>query len=178
MKKKTMSELNRLSVADFKEKDKNKVVIVLDNIRSMHNVGSVFRTADAFLVEEVILCGLTPRPPHRDIHKSALGATETVRWSYQQETKDAITALKNNGYTIAAIEQAHGSIPLQRYTMESKEKIALVFGNEVQGVDDAILSISDTCIEIPQFGSKHSLNISVSVGVVLWEILRPPMQDE
>ena len=171
MQKKTMQELQRLSVEEFKQREKNKVVVVLDNIRSMHNVGSVFRTSDAFLVEEIILCGVTPQPPHRDIHKSALGATESVKWTYEKNTVDAIQKLKAFGYKIIAIEQVHNSVFLSDFTRANDEKIVFVFGNEVQGVSDEVLALCDACLEIPQHGSKHSFNISVSVGIVLWEML-------
>lgn len=171
MQKKTMTELNRLSVEEFKQQEKTNVIVVLDNVRSMHNVGSVFRTSDAFLIQEIILCGVTPRPPHRDIHKTALGATESVTWSYEIETVDAITKLKKEGYKIIAIEQVHNSISLSDVSKVEKSKAVFVFGNEVQGVSDAVLELCDRCIEIPQHGSKHSFNISVSVGIVLWEVL-------
>jgi tRNA G18 (ribose-2'-O)-methylase SpoU len=171
MKKKTMAELNRLSVEEFKTHEKSNVVVVLDNVRSMHNVGSVFRTSDAFLIKEIILCGVTPQPPHRDIHKTALGATESVQWSYEKESVAAIKRLKEKGYKILAIEQVHDSISLSEFKRTTNEKIVFVFGNEVQGVSDEVLALCDACIEIPQSGSKHSFNISVSVGIVLWEVL-------
>lgn len=167
-----MTELNRLSVEEFKNQEKNGVVIVLDNVRSMHNVGSVFRTSDAFLVEEIILCGVTPQPPHRDIHKTALGATESVKWSYTKTTTEAVEKLKLEGYKIIAIEQVHDSILLSDFEKSTDDKIVFVFGNEVQGVSDEVLALCDACIEIPQHGSKHSFNISVSVGIVLWEVFR------
>lgn len=166
-----MQELNRLSVEEFKEQPKSNVVIVLDNVRSMHNVGSVFRTSDAFLIKEIILCGVTPQPPHRDIHKTALGATETVNWQYENDAVKSITTLKERGYKIIAIEQVHDSVSLDEYARPQDKKTAFVFGNEVQGVSDEVLAICDACIEIPQHGSKHSFNISVSVGIVLWEVL-------
>jgi len=170
MKKKSMAELNRLSIEEFKSQEKNKVTVLLDNVRSMHNVGSVFRTSDAFLVEEIILCGVTPRPPHRDIHKTALGATDTVNWHYESESVSAIQNLKEKGYKIIAIEQVHDSISLSNFSRPIDEKTVLVFGNEVQGVSDEVLALCDACIEIPQHGSKHSFNISVSVGIVLWQV--------
>jgi tRNA G18 (ribose-2'-O)-methylase SpoU len=173
MIKKSMSELNRLSIEEFKQQEKNDVVVVLDNIRSMHNVGSVFRTSDAFLIKEIVLCGLTPCPPHRDIQKSALGATESVAWSYEKETTDAIDKLKQQDYKILAIEQVHNSISLSDFSKAEGAKVAFVFGNEVHGVSDEVLSRCDSCIEIPQQGSKHSFNISVSVGIVLWELTKP-----
>lgn len=170
MRKWTMEELNRKTVDGFKKADKNKIVVVLDNIRSMHNVGSVFRSADAFLVEAIYLCGLTPQPPHRDIHKTALGATETVQWEYSPSTVEVISRLKGEGYRVYAIEQVEGSISLEKLETDA-DKIAVVFGNEVEGVSNEVLSICDGCIEIPQMGMKHSLNISVSAGIVLWELV-------
>lgn len=172
MRKLSMDELNRMSVGEFKEAEKNKVIVVLENIRSMQNVGSVFRTADAFLVEAIYLIGYTPQPPHRDIHKTALGATETVSWKYFQRTADAIAELKTAGYKILGIEQTEGSILLQDYKKADDEQIAIIFGNEAEGVEQETLQQCDGCIEIPQFGMKHSLNISVAAGVVLWEITR------
>lgn len=166
-----MDELGRLSVDEFKQAAKNPIMVVLDNIRSMHNVGSVFRTADAFLAEGICLCGYTPQPPHRDIQKTALGATETVDWIYFPATLEAVKALKERGYKIFAVEQAEGSISLERFT-EPDAKIAIVFGNEVEGVNSAVLLLCDGCIEIPQWGMKHSLNISVAAGIVLWELVR------
>ena len=166
-----MDELGRMSVDEFRQAEKNPILVVLDNIRSMHNVGSVFRTADAFLAEGICLCGYTPQPPHRDIHKTALGATETVDWLYFTSTMEAVKALKERGYKLFAIEQAEGSISLEKFS-QSNEKIALVFGNEVEGVDSDVLQFCDGCIEIPQLGMKHSLNISVAAGIVLWEMVR------
>ncbi len=171
MRKLSMDELGRKSVDEFKSATKNSILIVLDNIRSMHNVGSVFRTADAFLAEGICLCGYTPQPPHRDIHKTALGATETVDWVYFATTLEAVISLKERGYKIFAIEQAEGSISLEKY-QHLDDKIALIFGNEVAGVDATILPYCDGCIEIPQLGMKHSLNISVAAGIVLWEMVR------
>lgn len=173
-----MDELNRKTVDEFKEAEKNKVIVVLENIRSMQNVGSVFRTADAFLVEAIYLIGYTPQPPHRDIHKTALGATETVNWKYFAKTSEAITELKANGYKLFGIEQAEGSMLLQDFEKEKEEKIALIFGNEAEGVEQETLLQCDGCIEIPQLGSKHSLNISVAAGVVLWEMVREVMNEK
>ena len=172
MRKLGMDELNRKSVDEFKEAEKNKVIVVLENIRSMQNVGSVFRTADAFLVEAIYLIGYTPQPPHRDIHKTALGATETVSWKYFAKTTEAIAELKANGYKLFGIEQTEGSIMLQDFEKAPDEKIALIFGNEAEGVEQETLHECEGCIEIPQFGMKHSLNISVAAGVVLWEMAR------
>jgi len=172
MRKLTMDELNRKTVSQFKDSEKIPLVAVLDNIRSMHNVGSVFRTADAFLLERIFLCGYTPRPPHRDIQKTALGATETVKWNYVETAVEAVKLLKSEDYLVYAIEQAEGSVPLHSFSINSERKLAVVFGNEVSGVDDAVLAICDGCIEIPQLGMKHSLNISVAAGIVLWELVR------
>jgi tRNA G18 (ribose-2'-O)-methylase SpoU len=170
MRKLSMDELNRKSVDDFKQADKKPVIVVLDNIRSMHNVGSVFRTSDAFLVEAIFLCGYTPQPPHRDINKTALGATETVDWLFFEKTTDAVKALKEKGYKVYAIEQVENSISLQKFP-SNNESIAVVFGNEVEGVDDEVLKLVDGSIEIPQLGMKHSLNISVAAGIVLWKLV-------
>lgn len=172
MRKLLNSELNRLSANDFKEADKLPVVIVLDNIRSQHNIGSVFRTSDAFLMQAIYLCGITATPPHREIHKTALGATDTVSWKYFETTRMAVETLKSEGYKIIAIEQAEESINLEDYTIDNNEKTALIFGNEVDGVSEEIMQLADACIEIPQYGTKHSLNISVSAGIVIWEISR------
>lgn len=171
-----MDELGRMSVAEFKEAKKNPIAVVLDNIRSMHNVGSVFRSSDAFRIEAICLCGYTPQPPHRDIQKTALGATETVNWLYFEHTIDAIKQLKAHGYRIYAIEQVEGSISLEEFNVEG-QKIAVIFGNEVEGVDNDLLSHCDGCIEIPQLGMKHSLNISVAVGIVLWDLTKPKLND-
>lgn len=165
-----MDELERLNAKDVNTANKNQVIVILDDVRSMHNVGSVFRTCDAFAVQELFLCGYTPAPPHRDIHKTALGATETVSWKHFTTTKEAVDIARSKGYKIYAVEQAHNSIQLNR--MDWQEPMALIFGNEVTGVSDEILNLADGCIEIPQWGAKHSLNISVSVGVVLWEFVR------
>lgn len=172
MRKLSMDELNRKSVDEFKEAEKNRIIVVLENIRSMQNVGSVFRTADAFLVEAVYLIGYTPQPPHRDIHKTALGATETVAWKYFSKTADAIAELKAEGYKLYGIEQVENSIMLNDFVRKADEKIALIFGNEAEGVEQETLHACEGCIEIPQFGMKHSLNISVAAGVVLWEMVR------
>ena len=171
MRKLSMEELGRKSVEDFKLADKKPLVVVMDNIRSMHNVGSVFRTADAFLINGICLCGFTPQPPHRDIHKTALGATDSVDWMYYEQTTDAVIALKNQGYKVYAIEQTEGSIPLNQF-VKTEEPIAFVFGNEVDGVDQSVIEFCDGVIEIPQWGMKHSLNISVAAAVVLWEFVR------
>jgi len=172
MRKLKLSELNRITVEEFKQSSKTPIVIILDNIRSLHNIGSVFRTADAFRLEAIYLCGITGTPPNKEIHKSALGATESVEWKYFENTIDAVNILKENNYTILIVEQAEGSISLEELTIESSEKIALVFGNEINGVDEKIMTLANKCVEIPQFGTKHSLNISVSVGIVVWELFR------
>lgn len=166
-----MDELGRKSVEDFKLADKKPLVVVMDNIRSMHNVGSVFRTADAFLISGICLCGFTPQPPHRDIHKTALGATDSVDWLYYENTSDAVLALKERGFKVLAIEQTEGSILLNEY-VQSKMPLAFVFGNEVDGVSDEVIQLCDGVIEIPQWGMKHSLNISVAAAVVMWEFVR------
>ena len=170
MKIKKYTELNRKTVDEFRQSEKFPLVVLLDNVRSMHNVGSVFRTADAFLVSGIWLCGYTPRPPHRDINKTALGATETVEWKYAERTIDAVIALKDEGYKIFAIEQVEKSIPLHEFSSGNSGKMAVIFGNEVTGIDAEVLKHCDGSIEIPQFGMKHSLNISVAAGIVLWEL--------
>lgn len=167
-----MDELGRKSVAEFKEAEKNRVVVILDNIRSMHNVGSVFRSADAFLVEGICLCGYTPQPPHRDIHKTALGATETIDWIHLPSTIEAVQQLKEKGYKVFALEQTEGSILLDQFKAQDFFPMAIVLGNEVEGVDAEVIKWCDGCIEIPQFGMKHSLNVSVAAGIVLWELVR------
>ncbi|HXB13304.1 MAG TPA: RNA methyltransferase [Bacteroidia bacterium] len=169
MKKLSMSDLNRKSLEQFKEAAKVPIVIILDNVRSMNNIGSVFRTADAFLLQAIYLCGVTATPPHREIHKTALGATETVSWKHFSKTIDAVNELKNNGFTVYAVEQAENSIMLDKIDIPSK-KIALVFGNEISGVEQSVLDSSAACIEIPQYGTKHSINLAVSVGIVVWEM--------
>jgi 23S rRNA (guanosine2251-2'-O)-methyltransferase len=171
MKKLKTSELNRLSIEDFQKSEKNAVVVVLDNIRSMNNIGSVFRTCDAFRVEKLFLCGITATPPHREIQKTALDATESVDWEYFEETVLAIQSLKQSGYKVFAVEQTDHSILLNNLEIKHNEKIALVFGNEINGISDEALIICDYALEIPQYGTKHSLNISVSAGIVLWEII-------
>jgi 23S rRNA (guanosine2251-2'-O)-methyltransferase len=172
MRKLSMDELGRKTVQEFKQAAKNPIIGVLDNIRSMHNVGSVFRTADAFLIEGICLCGYTPHPPHRDIHKTALGSTETVDWIYFPTALEAVQQLQQRGYKAFAIEQAEGSISLEKFHSDPDEKIAVVFGNEVEGVNNDVLKICDGSIEIPQFGMKHSLNISVAAGIIWWELVR------
>ena len=172
MRKLGMDELNRLSVDEFRQSAKMPVVVVLDNIRSMHNVGSVFRTADAFLIQGIYLCGYTPQPPHRDIHKTALGATETVEWKYFQDIREALKELKEEGYRVFAVEQVEKSISLQEMARQHSGKTVVVFGNEVSGVGEEALKLCDGSVEIPQWGMKHSLNISIAAGIVLWELAR------
>ena len=172
MRKLKNSELNRLDVDTFKKTKKIPVIVVLDNIRSLNNIGSVFRTADAFLIKAIYLCGITARPPHKDIHKTALGATESVDWQYYNTTLEAIKELKKNNTCIVSIEQVENAIPLHRFEVNPQQNYALIFGNEVKGVQQQIVNQSDYCIEIPQFGTKHSLNISVSTGIVLWEFVK------
>ena len=169
MRKLANEELGRISVDEFKSSDKTPIVIVLDNIRSLNNIGSVFRTADAFRLEKIYLCGITAQPPHRDIHKTALGATDSVEWVYYDDTQKAIEELKSDGYQVTAVEQADQSTKLDRYNPASG-KVALIFGNEVFGVKEEVIKRSDLCVEIPQLGTKHSLNISVSVGIVVWDL--------
>ena len=164
-----MTDLNRVGIAEFKEQDKLPVVVVLDNVRSMNNVGSAFRTGDGFAIEKMILCGITAQPPHREIEKTAIGATQSVEWVHYDETLTAIRDLRNDGYEIIAIEQAVESIMLNTFKPEQTKKYALIFGNEVNGVSDEVMAEIDKCIEIPQFGTKHSFNIVISAGIVLWD---------
>ncbi len=171
MRKLTMPELNRLPVADFKATPKSPVVLVLDNVRSLHNVGAVFRTADAFALEKIYLCGVTGQPPHREITKTALGSTESVAWAHVATTLAAVTELKAAGYQLVAVEQTTGSIPLPRFRPAPGRPLALVLGNEVFGVDDDVLALCEAAVEIPQLGTKHSFNVSVAAGVVLWDVL-------
>ncbi len=169
MRKLENSELNRLSPSDFKKTTKTPIIIVLDNIRSLNNIGSVFRTADAFLIEKVYLCGITAKPPHKDIHKTALGATESVAWEYCESTLALIQSLEDLNFVTIAVEQAENATMLQHFEAKTNRKYALVFGNEVKGVAQDVVSACNSVIEIPQYGTKHSLNISVSVGVVVWD---------
>ena len=170
MRKLKITELNRLSQEDFKEAEKTPLVVVLDNVRSLHNVGSVFRTSDAFLVEKIYLCGITACPPNAEIHKTALGAENTVEWIYYEDTCEALKSLKSEGYRLLAIEQVEGSILLNDFTPNKQEKYAIIFGNEVKGISQDAIDICDGCIEIPQFGTKHSLNVSVTSGIVIWNL--------
>ncbi|MBC9795008.1 RNA methyltransferase [Sinomicrobium weinanense] len=169
MRKLKNNELGRLQVEEFRKVEKTPLIIVLDNIRSLNNIGSVFRTADAFLVEKIYLCGITATPPHKDIHKTALGATESVDWEYVKDTHALIKELKEKGVVTVAIEQAENAEMLNDFRVETDRKYALIFGNEVKGVAQEVVSDCDTVVEIPQYGTKHSLNISVSAGVVVWD---------
>nr|WP_091696252.1 RNA methyltransferase [Algoriphagus locisalis] len=171
MKKLSMEELERVSVEEFKKMDKSPIVLVLDNVRSLNNVGSAFRTGDAFGVEKIYLCGITGTPPHRDIQKTALGATESVEWEYCLNTMIAMDKLKAEDYQICALEQVERSVLLNKFTPEKGEKYALVFGNEVFGVEEEVLNACDAVLEIPQLGTKHSLNISVSLGIAVWDLM-------
>lgn len=171
-KKLKLEELGRIDIETFKQTEKIPLVVVLDNIRSMHNVGAAFRTADAFLVEKIILCGITPRPPHREIHKAALGATESVDWQFYEHIKEAVIDLKTLGYEVLGIEQTNDSVMITDYEIDSSQKYALVLGNEVEGISDEILTDLDKCLEIPQLGTKHSLNVSVCGGIVMWEFFK------
>jgi len=172
MRKLSLKELQRVSPKEYKAKEKAPIVLVLDNIRSGLNVGSAFRTADAFALGRICLCGITAQPPHREILKTAIGATESVDWTYHSTTLEAVQELKASGYRIAAVEQADQSTMLQEVQVAKGEKIALVFGNEVKGVSDEVIQIVDECIEVPQFGTKHSLNISVCLGIVVWDLFK------
>ncbi|MBQ3656397.1 MAG: RNA methyltransferase [Bacteroidales bacterium] len=170
MQKLSMEQLGRLSVEEYKKTSKTPVVVVLDNVRSALNVGSVFRTSDAFKAEKIFLCGITATPPNAEIRKTAIGAEQSVDYQYFKTTTEAVKILKNDGYKILAVEQAVGSVSLENLDLKGVDKVALVFGNEVKGVDDSVMELCDECVEIPQFGTKHSLNVSVSAGIVIWEV--------
>lgn len=172
-----MDELERLSKEEFQQAEKSPLVVVLENVRSMHNVGSIFRTSDAFRVEKIYLGGFTPTPPHREIQKTALGATETVAWEAAPSTEELVSGLKEEGYQVYAVEQTHNSIALGQFYPSQKTKLALVFGNEAEGVSETVIKACHGAIEIPQFGSKHSFNISVSAGIVLWDIFNKLNQE-
>ncbi|HLO60743.1 MAG TPA: RNA methyltransferase, partial [Bacteroidales bacterium] len=172
MKKLLNEELNRKTVEEFKNAAKHPVVVVLDNVRSLNNIGSVFRTCDAFLMQEIILCGITATPPHREISKTALGATESVEWKYMESTVEAVNELRNNGYKVFAIEQARGACMLHDLSISQNEKYAVIFGHEINGVSQEVVDLCDGVIEIPQHGTKHSINVAVSTGIVLWEFFR------
>lgn len=172
MRKLNMEELGRVKPDAFKEQPKLPIVVVVDNVRSALNVGSIFRTADAFALEKIYLCGITATPPHREILKTALGSTETVAWEHVQETTAAVMELKAQGYQTFAVEQAEGSLPLQTLDIQPQQKTALVFGNEVDGVGEDVIEVCENCLEIPQFGTKHSINVAVCVGIVTWELVK------
>lgn len=172
MRKLKISELERKTIKEFKVSEKSPIVLVLDNIRSLNNIGSLFRTADCFLTEKIYLCGITATPPHRDIHKTALGATDSVDWEYKKDPADAIADLREKGYKIIGVEQTDSSVQLHDFFPVKNARYALIFGHEVKGVSQDIIDMCDTCIEIPQFGTKHSFNVSVSAGIVIWEIFR------
>lgn len=170
MRKLKNSELNRIDVDTFKEATKTPLIIVLDNVRSLNNIGSIFRTSDAFLVDEILLCGITATPPHREIHKTALGAEDSVKWQYFEDTLDAITYLQEKDFETYAIEQADNATMLNDFTAQKEKKYALILGNEVKGVQQKVVDASDGCIEIPQFGTKHSLNVSITGGIIIWDL--------
>jgi len=172
MRKLRLKELGRLSVEAFKKQEKTPLVVVLDNVRSALNVGSVFRTADAFALEKIFLCGITAKPPHREILKTAIGATESMQWEYHPSTLEVVNHLKKEGFEILSVEQAEHSTPLQNFKFHRDSKVALVFGNEVNGVSEVVMEVVDACLEVPQFGTKHSLNIAVCVGIVVWELFK------
>lgn len=172
MKKLILDDLNRKNTEEFKQAEKTPIIVVLDDIRSLHNIGSFFRTCDAFLIEKIYLCGITATPPNKEIHKTALGATETVAWEYEKEVMQVVDRLKNENVKILSVEQVEGSVMLNNFTVESNVKYALFFGNEVKGVNQQVIDISDAVIEIPQLGTKHSLNVSVSGGIVIWDIFQ------
>ncbi len=176
MRKLKITELNRLSVDEFKEAEKLPLVVVLDEVRSLHNIGSVFRTSDAFLVDRIYLCGITATPPHPEIHKTALGAEDTVEWRYKKHTMEAVQELHDEGFTVLAIEQVEGSTMLDKLELEADKKYAIIMGNEVKGVNQEVVNACDGCIEIPQYGTKHSLNVSVTTGIVLWEFANKLMK--
>lgn len=178
MRKLKITELNRLTAKEFKTSQKHNVVVILDNVRSLNNVGSLFRTADAFKIEKIMLCGITATPPHNEIHKTALGAEDSMEWHYFKKTEEAVLQLKSQGYTIAAVEQVDKSILLTDFKANKENKYALIFGNEVKGVQQKVIDLCDISIEIPQFGTKHSLNVSVSAGIVLWEVVKELIKKE
>jgi 23S rRNA (guanosine2251-2'-O)-methyltransferase len=172
MRKLANAELNRKTVKEYKRAPKIPVVVVLDNVRSLNNIGSVFRTCDAFMIESLYLCGITAIPPHREIHKTALGATESVHWTYFKNTRDALKQLQCEGYTLCAVEQTENSTMLQDFKPVPEKKYAVVFGHEIHGIDQSVVDACDLSLEIPQLGTKHSINVAVSAGIVLWEIFR------
>jgi tRNA G18 (ribose-2'-O)-methylase SpoU len=172
MQKKTIEELQRISIEQFKTKEKLPLVVVLDNVRSLHNVGSVFRTSDAYLVQRIFLCGITATPPSAEIHKTALGAEDSVEWHYFPKTEDALQQLKNEGFVVLSVEQAKNSLSLISLQLDADKKYAIVLGNEVKGVQQQVVDMSDGCVELPQYGTKHSLNVSVTAGIVIWDFYK------
>ncbi len=172
MKKLILDELNRKNIDEFKQAEKTPIIVVLDDIRSLHNIGSFFRTSDAFLIEKIYLCGITATPPNKEIHKTALGATETVDWEYVKEVMQVVDRLKSENVKILSVEQVEGSVMLNDFKVKSSEKYALFFGNEVKGVNQKVVDASDVVVEIPQLGTKHSLNVSVSGGIVIWDVFQ------
>ena len=178
MRKLNVLEMNRISVDEFKKSKKNPLVVILDNVRSMYNVGSVFRTADAFRIEAIYLCGITSCPPHPEIHKTALGAEDAVDWYYHKEALKTVKMLQQQGYEVLAIEQVEGSTMLQDFVAEPDKKYAVVFGNEVKGVNQEVVDCCNGCLEIPQFGTKHSLNVSTTAGIVMWEMMKKVKSEE
>lgn len=176
LRKLKITEMNRLTVEEFKEAEKLPLVVILDEVRSLHNIGAVFRTSDAFLVNRIYLCGITATPPHPEMHKTALGAENTVDWTYVKYTQEAVDELHKEGYTVLAIEQCEGSTLLNDLVLDKDKKYAIVMGNEVKGVQQEVVNSCDGCIEIPQYGTKHSLNVSVTAGIVLWEFANKLMQ--
>lgn len=172
MRKLRNEELDRLSIDQYKNSAKNPIIVVLDNVRSLNNIGSVFRTADGFRIEKIILCGISTTPPHRDIYKTALGAEESVNWEYYDDTLDAVASLRKAGCYIAAVEQVEDSISLEQFTPPTDASLALIFGHEIKGVQQEVINSCDASIEIPQYGTKHSFNVSISAGIVLWEIFK------
>lgn len=176
MRKLKITELNRLTVDEFKKADKLPLAVVLDEVRSLHNIGSVFRTSDAFLVDCIYLCGITATPPHPEMHKTALGAENSVEWRYKKNTLDAVRELHDQGFTVLAIEQVEGSTLLDKLELDADKKYAIVMGNEVKGVQQEVVNACDGCVEIPQYGTKHSLNVSVTTGIILWEFANKLMK--
>lgn len=177
MKKLTITELNRLSKDEFKETNKIPLIVVLDNVRSLNNIGAIFRTSDAFVVEAIYLCGISSTPPSPEIHKTALGAEDTVAWEYFEDTHNAVDKLKNNGYRVFAVEQVENSMMLDKIQLDKELKYAVILGNEVKGVQQTVVDKCDGCVEIPQFGTKHSLNVSVTAGLIIWDFFKQLTQE-
>ena len=177
MRKLKVTEMNRLTLSEYKQHKKFPLVVVLDHVRSLYNVGSVFRTSDAFCLEGIMLCGITATPPHPEIHKTALGAEDSVEWHYYKNTEEAVALLRERGYTILAVEQCEGSVMMQDFRIHKDEKYAIVLGNEVKGVQQQIVDLCDGCLEIPQFGTKHSMNVAVTAGIAIWSIVAQSLPD-